>query len=164
MWYAADFLSEKVVNVMFISFFIIILVATDQILKYAVTTNLRYAEDVTIIPNLLDITYVENRGAAFGIFQNQRWFFIIFAALMIAFFIYLIKYENLNDKMFLTAAALIISGGLGNLIDRLFLGYVVDYIKLSFFSPICNFADYCITFGTIILIIYVVFFYKDIKN
>ena len=160
MWYAADFLSEKVVNVMFISFFIIILVATDQILKYAVTTNLRYAEDVTIIPNLLDITYVENRGAAFGIFQNQRWFFIIFAALMIAFFIY----KNLNDKMFLTAAALIISGGLGNLIDRLFLGYVVDYIKLSFFSPICNFADYCITFGTIILIIYVVFFYKDIKN
>ena len=159
MWYAADFLSEKVVNVMFISFFIIILVATDQILKYAVTTNLRYAEDVTIIPNLLDITYVENRGAAFGIFQNQRWFFIIFAALMIAFFIYLIKYKNLNDKMFLTAAALIISGGLGN-----FLGYVVDYIKLSFFSPICNFADYCITFGTIILIIYVVFFYKDIKN
>ena len=80
------------------------------------------------------------------------------------FFIYLIKYKNLNDKMFLTAAALIISGGLGNLIDRLFLGYVVDYIKLSFFSPICNFADYCITFGTIILIIYVVFFYKDIKN
>lgn len=150
-------------NTMLLTFFIIILVVIDQILKYAVTTNLRYAEDITIIPNLLDITYVENRGAAFGIFQNQRWFFIIFAVIMIIFFAYLIKYKNLNDKMFLVAAALIISGGIGNLIDRLFWGYVVDYIKLSFFSPICNFADYCITFGTIILIIYVIFFYKDIK-
>lgn len=151
------------VNAMLLTFFIIILVVIDQILKYAVTTNLRYAEDITIISNLLDITYVENRGAAFGIFQNQRWLFIIFAVIMIIFFAYLIKYKNLNDKMFLVAAALIISGGIGNLIDRLFWGYVVDYIKLSFFSPICNFADYCITFGTIILIIYVIFFYKDIK-
>ena len=149
---------------MWVTFFIIILVAVDQILKYVVSANLRYAEDITIIPNLLSLTYVENRGAAFGMFQNQRWFFIIFAAAMIAFFVYLIKYKNFNDKMFLISATLIISGGIGNLIDRLFLGYVVDYIKLSFFSPICNFADYCITFGTVILIIYVMFFYKDVKN
>ena len=149
---------------MWVTFFIIILVAVDQILKYVVSANLRYAEDITIIPNLLSLTYVENRGAAFGMFQNQRWFFIIFAAARIAFFVYLIKYKKFNDKMFIISATLIISGGIGNLIDRLFLGYVVDYIKLSFFSPICNFADYCITFGTVILIIYVMFFYKDVKN
>ena len=65
---------------MWVTFFIIILVAVDQILKYVVSANLRYAEDITIIPNLLSLTYVENRGAAFGMFQNQRWFFVIFAA------------------------------------------------------------------------------------
>ena len=150
-------------NFMLVTFFIIVLVAIDQILKNLVSLNLKYATEVTIIPNLLDITYVENRGAAFGIFQNQQCFFIVFAVAMIIFFAYLIKYKNLTDKMFLVAAVLIISGGIGNLIDRLFLGYVVDYIKLSFFSPICNFADYCITFGTIVLIIYIIFFYKDVK-
>ena len=151
------------VNFMLVTFFIIVLVAIDQILKNLVSLNLKYATEVTIIPNLIDITYVENRGAAFGIFQNQQCFFIVFAVAMIIFFVYLIKYKNLTDKMFLVAAVLIISGGIGNLIDRLFLGYVVDYIKLSFFSPICNFADYCITFGTIVLIIYIIFFYKDVK-
>ena len=150
-------------NFMLVTFFIIVLVAIDQILKNLVSLNLKYATEVTIIPNLIDITYVENRGAAFGIFQNQQCFFIVFAVAMIIFFVYLIKYKNLTDKMFLVAAVLIISGGIGNLIDRLFLGYVVDYIKLSFFSPICNFADYCITFGTIVLIIYIIFFYKDVK-
>lgn len=149
---------------MWVTFFIIVFVAVDQILKYVVSTNLKHAEDIMIIPNLLSLTYVENRGAAFGMLQNQRLFFVIFAVAMIAFFVYLIRYKNFNDKMFLIAATLIISGGIGNLIDRLFLGYVVDYIKLSFFSPVCNFADYCITFGTVILVIYVMFFYKDVKN
>lgn len=149
---------------MSLPFFTIILVVIDQVLKYIVSSNLKYTEDITIIPNLLDITYVENRGAAFGIFQNQRWFFIILAIAMIIFFVYLINYKKINDKMFLISTVLIISGGIGNLIDRLFLGYVVDYIKLSFFPPICNFADYCITFGTIILVVYIAFFYKGVKN
>lgn len=149
---------------MWVTFFIIVFVAVDQILKYVVSANLKHAEDIMIIPNLLSLTYVENRGAAFGMLQNRRWFFVVFAVAMIAFFVYLIRYKNFNDKMFLIAATLIISGGIGNLIDRLFLGYVVDYIKLSFFSPVCNFADYCITFGTVILVIYVMFFYKDVKN
>lgn len=153
------------VNVMWwlLFFSITVLVGIDQALKYFASATLKFAGEITIIPNLLDLTYVENRGAAFGMFQNQQWFFIAFAVVMIAAFIYQIKIRKRTDKMFLTAAALVISGGIGNLIDRFFLGYVVDYIKLSFFPPVCNFADYCITFGTAILILYMFFYCKDVK-
>lgn len=151
-------------NFMYLTFFILILVAVDQFLKYTVVTKVKPFTNVTLIPNFLDITYVENRGAAFGIFQNQRWFFIIFAGIMILIFIYLIKRKKLKDKIFLNSVALIIAGGIGNFIDRLLLGYVIDYIKLSFFSPVCNFSDYCITFGAISLAVYILFFYKDAEN
>ena len=64
--------------------------------------------------------------------------------------------------------AVIIGGGIGNLIDRIFYGYVIDYISLSFFPPVCNFADYCITVGTVLLMVYVLFFSevgkKELKN
>ncbi len=144
--------------------FIVVLVAIDQLLKYIVSASVKFSEDITLIPHLLDITYVENRGAAFGMLQNQRWFFIVFAMVMISIFIYLIKRKKMTDKMLLYAVVLIIGGGIGNFIDRLFLGYVVDYIKLSFFPPVCNFADYCITLGTVVLLIYMLFFHKDAKT
>ena len=63
-----------------------------------------------------------------------------------------------NSKLFSVSAALIIGGGLGNLIDRIFVGYVVDYLALTFFPPVCNFADYAITAGTVLLIIYLIFY------
>ena len=154
------------VNVMWWLLFlsITVLVGIDQALKYFASATLKFAGEITIIPNLLDLTYVENRGAAFGMFQNQRWFFIVFAVVMIAAFIYQIKIRKKTDKMFLIAAVLVISGGIGNLIDRFVFGYVIDYIKLSFFTPVCNFADYCITFGAVILIVYMFFYGNDVKN
>lgn len=149
---------------MWIAFFITSLVIIDQLLKAFVIKRIKFNKSIVLIPKLLEITYVENRGAAFGIFQNQRIIFIIFTIIMILFFIYLIFYKKINDKIFLISATLIMSGGIGNLIDRIFLGYVVDYIKLSFFSPVCNFADYCISFGSVILFFYIMFCYKkDVK-
>ena len=147
-----------------ITFLVFVFVAVDQILKYIATANLKDAGDITVIPGFLQLVYIENSGAAFGILQNQRWFFIIFAVAMILVFVYLIKVRKINDRLFLVSAALIIAGGLGNFIDRLSLGYVIDYIKISFFPPVCNFADYCITFGVIILTFYILFFYnkKDV--
>ena len=59
--------------------------------------------------------------------------------------------------MFTASAILLIGGGIGNLIDRIFLGYVIDYLSISFFPPVCNFADYCITVGTGLLLIYMIF-------
>ncbi len=149
---------------MWMIFLVALLVAVDQVLKFIVRSSVKFSGDITLIPQLLDITYVENRGAAFGMLQNQRCFFVVFAVVMISFFIYLIRRKKMTDKMFLTSAVLIIAGGVGNFIDRITLGYVVDYLKLSFFSPVCNFADYCISIGAAILLIYVLFFHKEVKN
>ena len=63
-----------------------------------------------------------------------------------------------TSKFLLTSLSLVLCVGIGNLIDRIFLGYVIDYIQLSFFNPVCNFADYCITIGTALLVIYILFF------
>lgn len=140
------------------------IVVLDQIFKYLAINNLKSVENVAVIDNLLYFTYLENRGAAFGIFSNQRWLFIIATVLAIILLVYLVFVKKFQSKIFNISVALIIGGGVGNLIDRIFLGYVVDYIQISFFPPVCNFADYCITAGTIILIIWLFFCYDKNKN
>ena len=85
-------------------------------------------------------------------------------AVLIAIIIYIMFKKKPSGKMFYISAALIIGGGIGNLIDRIFYGFVVDYISVSFFPPVCNFADYCITVGTILLIVYVLFFSNVMKS
>lgn len=140
------------------------IVVLDQIFKYLSINNLKSVENVAVIDNLLYFTYLENRGAAFGIFSNQRWLFIIATVLAIILLVYLVFVKKFQSKIFNISVALIIGGGVGNLIDRIFLGYVVDYIQISFFPPVCNFADYCITAGTIILIIWLFFCYDKNKN
>ena len=72
---------------MWLTFLVVILVVGDQILKYIATANLKDAGDITVIPGFLQLVYIENSGAAFGILQNQRWFFIIFAVAMILVFV-----------------------------------------------------------------------------
>ena len=140
------------------------IVVLDQIFKYLAINNLKSIENIVVIDNLLYFTYLENRGAAFGIFSNQRWLFIIATVLAIILLVYLVFVKKFQSKIFNISVALIIGGGVGNLIDRISLGYVVDYIQISFFPPVCNFADYCITAGTIILIIWLFFCYDKNKN
>ncbi|MGN0470831.1 MAG: signal peptidase II, partial [Acutalibacteraceae bacterium] len=123
------------------------------VIKYFVLEFLAPVGSVTVINNLFSLVYVENRGAAFGIFQNQVWVFAIITLIMIAFFVYILVSGKIKGKLFTTAAILIIGGGIGNLIDRIFRGFVVDYLSLSFFPPVCNFADYCITIGAVLFII-----------
>ena len=139
----------------------VLLAATDQIIKYFVLTYLQPVGSVTAIDGLLDFTYVENRGVAFGMFSDMRWFFVAVTVFLIA---YIMFKKKPSGKMFYISAALIIGGGIGNLIDRIFYGFVVDYISVSFFPPVCNFADYCITVGTLLLIVYVLFFSNVMKS
>ena len=134
-----------------------LLAVADQVIKYFVLTHLQPVGSVTVIDGLLDLKYVENRGVAFGMFSDMRWFFVVVTAI-------LIFKKKPTGKLFYISAALIIGGGIGNLIDRVFYGFVVDYLSLSFFPPVCNFADYCITAGTILLVIYVLFFSNTIKS
>lgn len=132
------------------------IVFIDQILKFLIFSNLSNGSDIIIINNFLKISYLTNTGAALGILGNNTLTLTLISIILIW---YLIKEIKTNDnKLYIISLSLILSGALGNLIDRLFRGYVIDYISFTLFNkemPIFNFADMMITFG-VILIIYIV--------
>lgn len=130
----------------------------DQLIKRLVVAQLKPVGSVTAIPGFLNFTYLENRGAAFGMLQDQRWFFIIITGVITILLIAGLFLYKRHSACSIAASILIIGGGIGNLIDRIVLGYVVDYIQVSFFPPIFNFADCCVTVGTILLMVHILFF------
>ena len=138
--------------------FSLLIAAADYVIKLLVINNLKPVGSVEVIPGLFSLKYVENKGAAFGILSNARWIFIVFTIVIIIALIIVIAKKKINSKLFNISAILIIGGGIGNLIDRIFYGYVVDYLSISFFPPVCNFADYCITIGAVLMVIYLLFF------
>ncbi len=131
----------------------ILIAAADQIIKFFIHENLSPNGRVSVIDGLLSLVYSENRGAAFGIFQDGTIFFIIVTSALMGIFFYLLAAHKFSGKLFYAASTLILGGGLGNLIDRIFRGYVIDYLSVSFFPPICNFADYCITVGAFLFVV-----------
>ena len=135
-----------------------VLVIIDQIIKYFVSAYLQPVGSVSVIDNIFSLTYVENKGVAFGMFSDMRWIFVALTSILLVIIIFYMFKKRPKGKFFYVCAALIIGGGIGNLIDRIFYGYIIDYLSLSFFPPVCNFADYCITAGTIMLVIYLLFF------
>ncbi len=90
--------------------------------------------------------------------QNQRWLFVVVTLTISAVIIYALFQYRQHNFFSYAAGTLIIGGGIGNLIDRMMYGYVVDYISVSFFPPIFNFADCCVTVGTVFLMIHILFF------
>lgn len=131
--------------------FSIILIFIDQIIKYLVHNYI--ISDIVIINNFFSITNLSNYGAAFGILSNNIYFLIFISLILIYFIISEIKKNN--NKGYIISLLMILSGALGNLIDRIFRGFVVDYLSFELFSisfPVFNFADMLITFGTIYLI------------
>ncbi|WP_296113670.1 signal peptidase II [uncultured Anaerococcus sp.] len=112
---------------------------------------------------IINLTYLENRGAAFGILQDKRVFFILITvAIVIYLLYYFFKTYKSNPKILNISLAFIISGALGNFYDRLINGYVVDFIEFSFFKfPVFNIADILVTLGCGLMIIYMVFVHED---
>lgn len=113
----------------------------------------------------MHLTYLENDGAVFGSFSGMRWILVGVTSVLMAFCVYyMIKHRR--EKMLVACMILIVSGGLGNIIDRLFRGgIVVDYLDLQLFDfAIFNFADCCVTVGAALLLIYVIFFDKSDKK
>ena len=135
-----------------------LIAVADQIIKYFISANLKPSGSVDVIDGIFKLVYTENRGVAFGMFSNMRWLFILITVLLIGAIIAHMFIKRPKGKFFYVTAGMIIGGGIGNLIDRITLGYVVDYLSLSFFPPICNFADYCITIGAVLLAVYLIFF------
>ncbi len=144
------------------SLFALLIVAADQITKYLTVANIALYEKVPFLPGFLRFTYVQNTGAAFSAFEGMQWLFlVIFAVLTV-----LILVEYFKKPMPFTTfdrwcIAAIYGGGLGNMIDRVRLGYVVDMIETEFIRfPVFNVADCFITCGCIALLISLIFFNK----
>lgn len=140
-----------------------VIVLADQLIKFFVLNELKPIGTIKVIDGVFNLTYVENRGVAFGIFQDMRWVFVAVTCILLFLIIFYMFKKRPKGKLFYICAGMIIGGGVGNLIDRLVHGYVVDYLAVSFFPPVCNFADYCITIGVFILVIYIIFF-SDLLN
>lgn len=138
-------------------------VIIDQLTKYLISTNFDVGQSKEIIKGLINFTYIRNEGAAWGIFSNSRWVFIVITAIMIIVLPFILyKYRKLHF-MFGFSLSLIISGAIGNMIDRVFAGSVVDFIEFAFFDfPIFNFADCCVTIGAVMMFIYLVFIDKTL--
>ena len=142
------------------------LTAADQIIKYFVLLYLKPVGSVGAINGFLEWNYVENTGAAFGSFSGNTALLSVITAVIIIAGIAAIILKKINNKVLLVTTTVIIAGGLGNLIDRIFRGYVVDFIKVLFIDfPVFNFADILVTCGSFMLIIYLIIdIYKDSRK
>ncbi len=133
----------------------------DQITKYLAVINLKDKVSFHIIGDFLRFTYVENRGAAFGMLQNQRWFFIISTTVLTILLIYMIWFNKKITNPAKLVLSLVFGGAMGNFIDRLRLGYVVDFADVRFGKfynfPVFNVADSCLVVGIGILILLILF-------
>lgn len=131
------------------------LVLVDQLLKNLVLRSMNLYESIDVIPNFLSITYVENDGGAFSILSGGRWFFVVMGFIALIVLVRLIMLDTKISKFDRTAYALVLSGVVGNVIDRIFYGKVIDYIDFNLFgydAPIFNFADMCIVFGALMIV------------
>ena len=147
---------------LFMALFAAGIVATDQITKYLVLANIPLHGQVEVLPGVVGLTYVRNYGAAFSSFQGMQW---LFAVIFILFTVAIIWEYRKKSMKFTTfewwCIAAIYGGGMGNMIDRVRFGYVVDMIQTQFMDfPIFNVADCFISCGCVILIAHLVFFNK----
>lgn len=120
----------------------------------------------TVIPGVLNLHYVKNTGAAFSMMQGMRWLFIPVTIIIISVLtFYLVKQRKAEPLYTRVALAAVIGGAIGNLIDRIMYGYVVDMIEPSFIDfAVFNVADIFVTCGTIALVVIILCFSKDKKN
>ena len=138
------------------------IVVADQVSKYFTVANIALHEDISFIPGILGLTYEQNTGAAFSMLEGKQWVF----ALVFAVFTVALLWEYFKSPMGFTklerwCIAAVYGGGLGNMIDRLRLGYVVDMLETEFIVfPVFNVADCFITCGCILLMIHLLFFNK----
>lgn len=143
---------------------IILLIAVDQLTKYLAIQQLKDKPAYIILDGILELNYLENKGAAFGMLQNQKVFFIFVAIVILSVIAYVLfktpdhkKYRALHILLSLIAA-----GAIGNMIDRIRLDYVVDFIYIVLINfPIFNVADIYVTFATAILVLMLLFVYKE---
>jgi lipoprotein signal peptidase len=146
------------------SFLVLLLVAFDQYTKYLATQNLKGQESFVLIKNVFSLHYLENVGAAFGLFENQRIFFIISTAIILCLIIYFFvktpKIKRYQPMLF--TLLFVVAGAIGNCIDRIWLGYVVDFFYFELIDfPVFNVADCYIVVALFVFSFLLLFYYKE---
>lgn len=141
---------------MFYAIFAAALVVLDQIVKYLVRANIPLGGSVPFIPYLLDLTYVQNTGAAFSILRQHTWLLTLTSAVVVLAMCFFLVKGFFKNRLGLFSAALVLAGGVGNLIDRVLFGFVTDMFQTTFMEfAVFNVADCCITVGVPLLFLYV---------
>ena len=152
IWMAADLL------------FAAALIALDQLTKQLAVAKLMGREPFVILRGIFELDYLENRGSAFGMFQNQKIFLLAMGVIMLVIMLFL-WLRTPAEKKYLPihlAVAGIAAGGLGNMIDRFRLGYVVDFFSFVLIHfPVFNVADICIVLSTLLMAVLLIFIYRD---
>jgi len=143
---------------------VILLTIIDQVTKLAAINYLRPIGNISLIPGVFHLTYATNAGAAFGMLQGARWFFVVLTVGVLgAMVYYYVKLPHTREYAWVRLCLILICGGaIGNFIDRLLKGYVVDFLHVTFIRfPIFNFADIFLVVGTFLLAILMLFVIKD---
>ncbi len=141
-----------------IYYLIVVLIAgLDQMVKWILINQVDLFEKITVIPGIFDITHIRNDGAAYNMFSSMPVLLIAMPSMvMLAGLVYIALAKKNNHVLLMSAIAMVIGGGLGNLIDRIKTGYVVDYLDIHII-PIFNLADIFICVGCGLLFIYLIF-------
>lgn len=133
----------------------LLLVGVDQLIKYFAIQYLAPLDTYPLWEDILHLTYIENKGAAFGILSGKTFWLVGVTGIVILALIIALLLKKIRSPWLMWAVGLIIGGGIGNLIDRICRGYVVDYIHVKLIKfAIFNFADCCVVIGTIMLVVY----------
>lgn len=145
--------------------FAVLIVILDQFTKYLTVTRIPLGAAIPAIPGLFQLTYVQNTGMAFSMLEGGRWFFLIVTLIAFIAMIVALKKKWITHPTGLWALAAIAGGAVGNLIDRVRLGYVIDMIEVTFMEfAVFNVADSFVVCGAILLVIYAFFFDKSEKK
>lgn len=152
---------------MLLAFFVglALIVGLDQLTKYVAVLKLMQVRTLPLIPEVFHLTYVENSGAGFGMFQDFTWLLSLFSAVVAAILIGYVLWKKPKHPCLLTALTFLCGGALGNLIDRIRLGYVVDFLDFTLIDfPVFNVADCFVSVGAILLAVYIIWFSEDKKK
>ena len=156
---------DKKRNLLIIDFFtLIILIFLDQLTKYFAVTNLKDKDSYILADGIFELHYLENRGAAFGMLQDQKVFFVLVASIILAAIVYILFRMPYHKKYIKLHACLVLiaSGAIGNLIDRIRLNYVVDFFYFELIDfPIFNVADCYVTVSVFVFAALILWYYKE---
>ena len=138
------------------------LLGADQLIKYWTVEHLALGESAAFLPGIVQLTRVHNYGAAWSSFSGMRWLLVVVTSVIVIAVAAVLLRRIVRHPLGVAAGFLILSGGVGNIIDRVRLGYVVDMFHLEFWPsyPVFNVADICVVCGAVLAVIYYLWFYE----